>query len=308
MADLRVTVAGLSLRNPFVLASGIWGESGNSLRGAWEAGAGGVVTKSIGSEPRLGYPNPTIETYDTWGMLNAMGLPNPGIEEYPEEIAIARAAGATVIGSIFGRDPGEFSELAQKMERTGVAAIELNLSCPHAKGVGSEIGQDPDQVAAITRAVKHAVRIPVWAKITPNHSDPAGLAATAEAAGADAISAINTLRALAVDVRLRRPTLAHGLGGLSGSAIKPVGLACVWQIYERVRIPIVGIGGIGSADDALEYVLAGARAVELGTAVAFGGIRIFGELTRQLDRRLDELGVARLEELVGAAHVASRPV
>ncbi len=308
VADLRVTVAGLSLRNPFVLASGIWGESGNSLRGAWEAGAGGVVTKSIGSEPRVGYPNPTIETYETWGMLNAMGLPNPGIAQYPEEIAVARAAGATVIGSVFGRDPDEFSALAQQMEHTGVAAIELNLSCPHAKGVGSEIGQDPDQVAAVTRAVKHSVRIPVWAKITPNHSDPAGLAATAEAAGADAISAINTLRALAIDVRLRRPTLAHGLGGLSGSAIKPVGLACVWQIYERVRIPIVGIGGIRTADDVLEYVLAGARAVEIGTAVAFGGVRIFGELVRQLDRRLDELGVARLEELVGVAHTASRPV
>lgn len=307
VADLRTTVAGLTFRNPLWLASGIWGESGNSLKGAWEAGAGGVVTKSIGSEPRMGYPNPTIETYEKWGMLNAMGLPNPGIEEYPQEIAIARAAGAAVIGSIFGADADEFAHLASKMAATGVLALELNLSCPHAKGLGSEIGQDPDQVREVVSAVKRAVRIPVIAKITPNHYDVASLAQAAESAGADAISAINTVRALAIDVQLRRPVLANGLGGLSGPAIKPVGLACVWQIYDRVNIPIIGVGGIESADDVIEYVLAGARAVELGTAVAFRGIGIFSGLAKELSQRLDSLKVHRLEELVGAAHSPVTP-
>jgi dihydroorotate dehydrogenase (NAD+) catalytic subunit len=308
VADLRTTVGPLAFRNPLLLASGIWGESGNSLRGAWEAGAGGVVTKSIGSEARLGYPNPTIETYEQWGMLNAMGLPNPGMDDYPTEIAVARAAGAVVIGSVFAADAEEFATLASRMAETGVVAIELNLSCPHAKGLGSEVGQDPDQVRAVVRAVKKAVHIPVIAKITPNHYDPAALAAAAEAAGADAISAINTVRGLAIDARLRRPVLAHGLGGLSGAAIKPIGLACVWQIFERVKIPVIGVGGIRHAEDVIEYLLAGARAVELGTAVAFEGIGVFGRLARQLPERLDALGVSRLEELVGAAHSASSPL
>jgi len=304
VADLRVDLAGIPLRNPFLLASGIWGESGDSLRGAWEAGAGGVITKSIGSAPRPGYPNPTVETFDRWGFLNAMGLPNPGIEEYPQEIATARAAGALVIGSVFGGDAEEFAGLAERMAVTGVVALELNLSCPHAEGLGSEIGCDPALVEEITRAVVRRVRIPVIAKLTPNTHDIAALGLAAERGGAAAVSAINTVRGLAIDVGLRRPVLSHGLGGLSGSAIRPVGVACVWQLFEKLRIPIVGVGGIMTADDALEYVLAGARAVQVGTAVAFDGIGIFGSLVRETGRRLDEIGAPRWDELVGAAHRA----
>ena len=302
MADLSVECAGLSLRNPFLLASGIWGESGDSLAGAWAAGAGGVVTKSIGAVPRPGYPNPTIETYERWGLLNAMGLPNPGIDEYPREVEVARAAGALIVGSVFAGDAPEFARLAARMAATGVAAIELNLSCPHAEGFGTEVGSDPEEVERVVRAVVQAVRVPVIAKITPNTSDPAALAAAAEHGGAAAISAINTLRALAIDVHLRRPVLSHGLGGLSGSAIKPVGLACVWQIYEAVSIPVIGVGGIMNGRDALEYVMAGARALEVGTAVAFEGVGVFGTLSRELSALLDELGYARLEDAVGAAH------
>lgn len=299
-------IAGVPLRNPFLLASGIWGESGESLAGAWAAGAGGVVTKSIGSAPRTGYPNPTIETYDRWGMLNAMGLPNPGIDEYPREIEAARAAGATILGSVFGGDAAEFARLAVRMETTGVAALELNLSCPHAEGFGTEVGGTPEDVERIVRAVVAAVRIPVIAKITPNTADPAGLAVAAERGGAAAVSAINTLRALAIDVRLRRPVLSHGLGGLSGSAIKPVGLACVWQIFEKVSIPVIGVGGIATAEDALEYVMAGARAVEVGTAVAFDGIGVLGRLATGLSTLLDELGFHQLDEAVGIAHRSTK--
>jgi dihydroorotate dehydrogenase (NAD+) catalytic subunit len=302
VADLAVRCAGVPLRNPFLLASGIWGESGDSLAGAWAAGAGGVITKSIGATPRPGYPNPTIETYGTWGMLNAMGLPNPGIDEYPREIEVARRAGATIIGSIFAGDDAEFARLAGRMAATGVEAIELNLSCPHAEGFGTEVGGTPSDVERIVRAVVAAVTVPVIAKITPNTSDPAALAVAAERGGAAAVSAINTLRALAIDVRLRRPVLSHGLGGLSGSAIKPVGLACVWQIFEKVSIPVIGVGGILTAEDALEYVMAGARALEVGTAVAFEGVGVFGRLVGELSALLDELGYARLEDAVGAAH------
>jgi dihydroorotate dehydrogenase (NAD+) catalytic subunit len=302
VADLRVAIAGIALRNPFILASGVWGESGESLKGAHAAGAGAVITKSIGREPRPGYPNPTIETYDRWGFLNAMGLPNPGIEEYPTEIAIARDAGAVVIGSVFGHDALEFADLAHLMAETGVVALELNLSCPHAEGLGSEVGSDPALVEEITRAVVHRVKVPVIAKLTPNTHDIVALAKAAERGGAAAVSAINTLRGLSIDTRLRRPTLSHGLGGLSGSAIKPVGLACVWQIYRQVKIPVVGVGGIMTAEDALEYVMAGARAVEVGTAVAFDGIKVFGRLVPELDRLLAERGFDRVEDAVGAAH------
>jgi dihydroorotate dehydrogenase (NAD+) catalytic subunit len=304
VADLAVRCAGVYLRNPFLLASGIWGESGESLAGAWNAGAGGVITKSIGSVPRPGYPNPTVETYERWGLLNAMGLPNPGIDEYPREIEVARKAGATVIGSVFAGSAEEFAYLAGRMEATGVVALELNLSCPHAEGFGTEVGGTPADVEKIVRSVTKEVSIPVIAKITPNTNDPAALAVAAERAGAAAVSAINTLRAIAIDVHLRRPVLSHGLGGLSGAAIKPVGLACVWQIFEKVSIPVVGVGGIASAQDALEYVMAGARALEVGTQVTFEGIGVFGRLPRELSGLLDELGYSRLEEAVGAAHRA----
>ena len=304
VADLAVRLGPVALRNPFLLASGIWGESGESLAGAWRAGAGGVITKSIGERPRLGYPNPTVEPYADWGMLNAMGLPNPGMDEYPHEVEVARRAGATVIGSIFGGDAAEFERLARRMEATGVVALELNLSCPHAEGYGTEVGSEPADVEEIVGAVVRSVQIPVIAKITPNTPDPAALAVAAERAGAAAISAINTVRALAIDATLRRPVLAHGLGGLSGPAIKPVGLACVWQIYERVRVPIVGVGGISTAEDALEYVMAGARAVEVGTAITSGGIGLFGRLASGLSARLDELGFSSVTEAVGVAHPA----
>ena len=307
MADLRVTVAGISLRNPLLLASGVWGESGQSLAGAWRAGAGGVITKSIGSVARPGFPNPTVETYEHWGMLNAMGLPNPGIAEYPSEVQAALAAGAPVIGSIFGATPEEFALLAERMERTKVCALELNLSCPHAEGFGTEVGSSPETVERSVRAVTQQVKVPVIAKITPNTADPAGLARAAERGGASAISAINTLRALAIDVELGRPVLAHGLGGLSGPAIKPVGLACVWQIYEAVKVPVIGVGGISRAEDVLEYVMAGARAVEIGTAVAFEGISVFGRLASDLDRLLNRLGIAHIEEAVGRAHGGGSP-
>ncbi len=302
MSDLSVELAGIRLRNPLILASGIWGESGQSLVGAWDAGAAGVITKSIGSRPRPGYPNPTVEELGSWGMLNAMGLPNPGIREYSREIAFAREHGALVIGSIFGGTAEEFARLAREMAATGVRALELNLSCPHAEGFGTEIGSDPRDVDEVVRAVVREVKIPVIAKITPNAADPAALAAAAENAGARAISAINTVRALSIDPTLMRPVLAHGIGGLSGPAIKSVGLAAVWQIRQRVRVPIVGVGGISSGADVLEYVLAGACAVEIGTAVAHEGVRVFGRLAQELDQLLSKKGVSSLRELVGGAH------
>ncbi len=299
---LQTRVTGVDFRNPILLASGIWGESGISLTRAYEGGAGGVVTKSIGSEPRSGYPNPTIEKIGTWGLLNAMGLPNPGIESYGEEVRYALSRGVCVVGSVFGGTAEEFARLSQAMEALGVAAIELNLSCPHAKGYGSEIGSDPEALAEVVRVVKSAVRLPVWAKLTPNTADPASLGRAAERAGADAISAINTLRGMAIDPVTMRPILSHVSGGLSGPAIKPIGLAFVWQVFEAVHIPIIGIGGISRPEDVFEYLLAGASLVEVGTAVMEGGGPLFGQLARGVADILAKHGLKSVSESVGAAH------
>ena len=208
------------------------------------------------------------------------------------------------MGSVFGHDAEEFARLAAAMEACGVVAVELNLSCPHAEGLGAEIGQDPEAVAEISARGQARRPSPRVVKITPNVAEPETIAGAAERAGADAIVAINTVRALAIDVELRRPVLAHGLGGLGGPAIKPIGLACVWKVAEKVRIPIVGVGEISSARDAPRYLMAGASALEVGTAVLHGGAAVFGSLARDLGALLEELGLGSVRESVGLAHAA----
>ena len=268
--DLSISVSTLKLKNPTMLASGILGETGASMLRVARSGAGAIVTKSIGLKARSGYQNPiVVET--RCGIINALGLPNPGIECYEEEVKTALKGDVPVIGSIFGSEADEFSELAIAMESYGVHALELNLSCPHAKGYGAEIGQDPENVYEITRAVKKAVRPPVFVKLTPNVSDIASLARAVEDARGDGVVAINTLRAMAIDIEIFRPVLSNTVGGYSGEAIKPVGVRCVYEIYKECRIPIIGVGGIANARDALEYIIAGASAVQIGSAIRIKG-------------------------------------
>jgi len=301
MSTLNVELAGLRLSNPFILASGIWGETGASIARALRAGAGAAVTKSIGLEPRAGYPNPTVVELPT-GLLNAMGLPNPGIEAYGEEVEEALRPGKPIIGSIFGANSAEFSQLALRMEGYGVHALELNLSCPHAKGYGATLGQDPDMTRRITAAVKSAVRIPVFVKLTPNVASIASLARAAESGGADGCSAVNTLRGMVIDLKLARPVLSNGSGGYSGAGIKPVGVWAVYEIYSSVDIPIIGMGGISTGEDAAEYMMAGATAVQVGTAVLRGRDNTFSRLSKELSAFLDSNGYRRASRLSGAAH------
>ena len=307
MATLNVEVAGLRLANPFILASGIWGETGATLARALRAGAGAVVTKSISLEPRAGYPNPTVVELPC-GLLNAMGLPNPGIEAYKEEVEEALRPGKPVIGSIFGANSSEFIQLAHKMEGYGVQALELNLSCPHAKGYGATLGQDPDVTKRITSAVKSSARIPVFVKLTPNVASIASLARAAESGGADGVSAINTLRGMAIDIALARPVLSHGGGGYSGPGIKPVGVWAVHEIYSSVEIPIIGMGGISTGEDAAEYMMAGAKAVQVGTALLQGREKTFARLCSELEAFLESNGYRRASRLTGAAHEKLRPL
>lgn len=301
MTELAVDIAGLRLRNPTMLASGILNETGKSMLEVARAGAGALVTKSIGAHERDGHANPCIVEVES-GLINAMGLPNPGVEAYAPEIAEARGGGVPVIASVIGGDSSEMAEVARSLERAGADAIELNLSCPHAKGLGAEIGSTPENVSEVCGAVKDAVSLPVLAKLTPNTSSVAALARAAEDGGAEAIVAINTLKAMAICPELRRPVLSNRVGGLSGPAIRSIGVRAVYEVYEEVKIPIVGVGGICTARDALEYMMAGAVAVQIGTAVRSHGLAVFQEICEGLEAFMGQHGYDDLSQLVGVAH------
>jgi len=301
MPDVSTSVAGLKLRNPTMLASGFLDETGGTLLRVFKAGAGAVVTKSIGPEPRGGNQNPTILELDV-GMLNAMGLPNPGVTDFGPEAKIALDGGAVVIGSVYGKDADEYAAVAKALAGYGAHAIELNLSCPHAKGLGTDIAEDPEAVREFTAAVKGKVSVPVMPKLSPNVPDIASFARAAEDGGADAIVAINTLKAMAISPELKTPVLANKIGGLSGPAIRPVGVRCVYEIFEAVDVPIVGVGGIETGGGALEYILAGARAVQIGTGLATRGMSVFAEVTEEIAEFMEEGNVRTVASLVGAAH------
>jgi len=254
-------VGGIELGNHLLLAAGILGTTGGSLGRILDSGAGGVVTKSIGPEPLDGHPGPCLVVLDD-GVLNAMGLPNPSREFVRE---LAPLAGRPVVVSVFGGTPEEFAGVASWFADTA-AGFELNLSCPHAEGFGSAIGTDPEIVEECTRAVK-ALGRPTWVKLTPNVADIAEIGRAAERGGADAIVAINTVKAMRISVPLGRPVLGNRFGGLSGKAIFPIAVRCVYELYEACRVPIVGCGGISTAENVVEMMMAGASAVEIGSAV-----------------------------------------
>ena len=260
-------------------------------------GAGAVVTKSIGTEPKLGHHNPSMIRLEE-GYINAMGLPNPSYGEFRQELAIAKEAGVPVIASIFGATPEEFTAVANGLP--GADAYELNVSCPHAKGYGMQCGTDPELVKAITKAVKATVKVPVWVKLTPNVTDikPIGLAA--QEGGADAVVASNTLKAMAIDINTGWPILGNRSGGLSGPAVKPVAVKCVYDLYEVLDIPVIGVGGISNWADAIEFMMAGACAVEIGSAV-YEDIGIFASVAMGISDYLDRKNM-QLEDIIGRAH------
>ena len=301
MTSLKVVLAGIELNNPTMLASGIMGETGGSLLAMAKGGAGALVTKSIGSVPRQGHKNPTLVELEH-GYMNAMGLPNPGIEAFGEEMVEALKGDVPIIGSVFGSSAEEFASLAKKMEEYGARAVELNLSCPHAKGYGMEMGVDPEIVAGIIKAVKCEVNVPVFAKLTPNTHRLIDVAISAEEAGADAIVAINTLKAMRIDVDVRRPVLSNRYGGLSGPAIRAVGVRCIYELYESLKIPVIGVGGVEDWRSALEYIMAGAVAVQIGSGVGRKGSSVFGDVCSGISGYMSENGFKNVSQLVGVAH------
>jgi len=303
MADLSTKVGALRLGNPAILASGISDVTAELMLAAIDGGAAAVVTKSIGLKPREGHKNPTVVELEN-GVLNAMGLPNPGISIYSKEISKVADAGGKVIASVFGKNATEFSFLAKKVQAAGACAVELNLSCPHAKGYGAELGSDPEIVREITSAVKRSVKIPVFPKLTPNVADIAGLAKAAERGGADAVVAINTVKAMKIDPWVAMPVLSNRIGGYSGPAIRPIGVRCVYEIAGAVKIPVIGAGGITNGSDALEYIMAGACAVQIGTAVGPAGTNVFGTVCAELEAFMDARGYRNIKAMVGKARCA----
>lgn len=300
MATLKTAVGGVTLEKPGMVASGIMDETGPSMVRMLECGAGAVVSKSVGLEPHEGHANPCF-TEVRGGYVNAMGLPNPGIELFKEEMAEAVPKGK-IVGSIYGAGPDDFRNLAIKMEEYGACAVELNLSCPHAKGYGMEVGTDPEMVKRIVMGVKSSVDIPVWAKLTPNTHILPTIGMAVQDAGGDAVVAINTLKAMVISPEFAKPVLSNKFGGLSGPAVKPVGVRAVYDLSTVLDIPIVGVGGITDWRDAVEYIMAGASAFQIGSAVGIRGPEVFDEVNRGIESFMKEYGYESIESMVGIAH------
>ncbi len=301
---LTVTLAGLKLSSPTALASGILGYTADSLCLAAENGAGAVVTKSIGVSPRVGYPNPIVVQAKS-GLINAVGLPNPGINDYAEELTYARSVlKVPLIVSVFGYTSEEYALVSQKAVEAGADAVELNVSCPHVQYTGSEIGQNPRLLTDVVCKVKAAIQKPVIVKLSPNVTDVVEIGKTAEKAGADALTVVNTVRALAIDVETQTPILSNVRGGLSGPAIKPIALRCVFDVFEAVKVPVFGCGGISNWRDAVEFLLAGASAVQVGTAVASEEPEVFEEINHGVANYLKKKGYGSVKEIVGLSHQA----
>ncbi len=298
--DLSVEFAGIKLPNPTILASGILGVSGEIMIRASRAGAGAVVSKSFNVKGREGYRNPSfIEVQG--GFLNALGIPNPGMEEMREEVETASKAGVSVIASVFGFDADEFAAAAAMGEKSGAIAVELNVSCPHVREVGVEIGQRPKVVAEVTQAVKRRVRIPVFVKLSPNVTDITEVAKAAQSAGADAVTAINTALGMAVNVDSAYPILGGTLGGLSGPALHPIAVRAIYQIRRAVDLPIIGVGGVQDYRGALEMMMVGASAVQIGSAVTSQGLEIFRDVTTGMSKFLEQRGLSSIRQVIGIA-------
>lgn len=298
---LEVEICQIKMKNPTMLAAGVMGSMSASLNWAARSGAGAVVTKSFGLEPNKGYPNPTTVEVEG-GIINAIGLSNPGVEVFKEELEKLEG-NVPQIASIYGSTPEEFSQIASSVDDL-VDALELNVSCPHAmEGCGAAIGQDPDLTTMIVKAVKKSVKSPVIVKLTPNVTDIVEIAQAAEIGGADALTLINSLGpGMRIDLETANPILSNRFGGMSGPAIKPVALRCVYQVHQAVELPIMGVGGIMEYQDVVEFLYAGACCVQIGTAVMYHGLDVFREITSGLEKFMTRKGFQNVEEMVGLAH------
>lgn len=307
-ADLSVELCGVRLRNPLILASGIWGSCAETLVRLGLRGAGAVTAKSCSLEPREGHPNPTVLDWGA-GLINAIGLANPGARAQREVLRRAREGlaphGVPLIASVYGHREREFAEAARIVAEAEPDLLEANISCPN---VESEFGRpfalDPHAAAGVTAALRRVYEGPLLVKLSPNAPDIVEVARAVADAGADAITAVNTLGpGMVIDVRARRPVLSNLVGGVSGAALRPIAVRCVYEISRAVNLPIVGTGGVLSGEDALQMILAGATAVGVGTALYHHGDGAFDRILGELGRLMADEGITTLSEVRGCAHV-----
>lgn len=299
----EVTLSGLTLSNPIIPASGTFG-FGYEFAELYDINIlGSFSFKGTTKEPRFGNPTPRIAEC-TGGMINSVGLQNPGVERViSEELPkLSKCFHKPVIANVSGFSVEEYAYCCEKLDcEEQVGILEVNISCPNVHNGGMSFGTDPKEAAAVTRAVKAVTKKPVYMKLSPNVTDIVSIAKACEDAGADGISLINTLMGMRIDLKTKKPVIANKMGGFSGSAIFPVALRMVYQVYEAVSVPVIGMGGVGSAEDVIEMMLAGATAVEIGAANLVNPY-ICRDIIRELPQVMEKYGIKNLSEIIGGAH------
>ncbi len=298
-SSIATSIGQIQLDKPVMLASGILGISLDVFNRLHASGAGAVVTKSLSTEPWEGYPNPTIFGVKGGGWINAVGLSNPGAPNFAKMIEPNQDV--PIIVSLVGSIPEDFEMMIKQFENCKILAYELNLSCPHVAKVGLEVGDDPELVKKIVTTVKKSTDVPAVAKVGLGTSNYLNTVGSAIDSGIDAITAINTVRAIAIDVETQRPILSNKFGGLSGTPIKPIALRCVYEISSKYDIPIIGCGGISTWEDAVEFFLAGASAVQLGSAIGDNWVGVFDDINKGILQYMKRKGYSSIKDMVGLA-------
>ena len=297
---LNLEIAGISLRNPAILASGFLGISQAIFERIFDEGAGAVVSKSISKYPMEGYRNPTVVVLENKSYINAVGLSNPGHESFYEEVSTNDKV--PLIVSLVGSDPSDFEVMTRKFDKSRIVGFEINLSCPHVQKLGMEVGDDPQMVKSIVKATKSNTTKPVFVKVGIGNTNLIDISQTAINAGADGITAINTIRAMKISIDNFNPILSNKIGGLSGSSIKPIAIRCVYELSKKFSVPIIGCGGISNWEDALEFMIAGATSFQLGTAMGFDGMNIFNSINSGILKYLKKKGYQSVKEVIGRSH------
>lgn len=299
-----ITFLGIKFKNPIVLASGILGVTAASMKRCIDLGAGGVTVKSLSLKPRTGHHNPTMGGYDHF-FINAVGLSNPGVEAGVRELKkFKKICPAPLIGSVFAGTVNEFGQVTKRIVAAPIDILEIDISCPN---VGDEFGSpfaySAEAAAAITAMVKkHAKRVPVIMKLSPNAWNIGEIARACELAGADAITAVNTASGMTIDSTFQAPFLANRVGGVSGPALKPIALKAVWDVYQSVKtIPIIATGGVTTGEDAIEMMLAGGRLIGVGSAAFWRGPEVFGKIVEEMEQYMKKKKIKTLSSLIGKA-------
>ena len=298
--NLSVELDKIHLRNPTMLASGILGISQSIFERLYHENIGAVVTKSISVKPMKGYPNPTVIPLGGGSYLNAVGLSNPGVDAFSRELSNNKII--PIFISLVGSSEKEFSKMVKTFDALNILGYEINLSCPHVSKMGMEVGDDPEAVNKIVKTVRMNTNKPISVKVGVGSIDVVELARVAVDAGADIITAINTLRAMSIDIETMMPILSNRIGGLSGNAIKPIGIRCVYEISKKLEIPVIGCGGVSSWKDVVEYMIAGASAVQIGSVLGSRGPRIFNQITTGLKKYVEKKQLKNIGEIIGISH------